>query len=81
VTSKRKLALLVSEGHVRGWDDPRMPTLSACRRRGYTPESIRNFCRTAGVGKRRNDMVVEMAMLEHTVREDLNKRAARVMAS
>ena len=79
VTSKRKLAMLVSEGHVRGWDDPRMPTLSACRRRGYTPESIRNFCRTAGVGKRRNDMVVEMAMLEHTVREDLNRHAARVM--
>jgi len=79
VTSKRKLAMLVSEGHVRGWDDPRMPTLSACRRRGYTPESIRNFCRTAGVGKRRNDMVVEMAMLEHTVREDLNRRATRVM--
>jgi len=79
ITSKRKLAMLVANGTVRGWDDPRMPTLTACRRRGYTPEAIRNFCRTAGVGKRRNDIVVDMAMLEHSVREDLNRRAARVM--
>jgi len=79
ITSKRKLAMLVADGNVRGWDDPRMPTLTACRRRGYTPEAIRNFCRAAGVGKRRNDIVVEMAMLEHSVREDLNKHAPRVM--
>src|SRR5262249_37728520 len=70
---------LVNEGRVRGWDDPRMPTLTALRRRGYTPESIRNFVRTIGVGKRRNDIIVDVAMLEHAVRDDLNKRAARVM--
>jgi glutaminyl-tRNA synthetase len=78
--SKRKLLTLINEGQVRGWDDPRMPTLTAFRRRGYTPESIRNFCDAIGVGKRRNDIVVDVGMLEHAVREDLNKRATRVMA-
>jgi glutaminyl-tRNA synthetase len=76
--SKRKLRQLVEEGHVNGWDDPRMPTLSGLRRRGYTPEAIRNFVTAAGVS--RTNGVVELAMLEHFVREDLNKRAARVMA-
>jgi glutaminyl-tRNA synthetase len=76
--SKRKLLRLVQEGHVRGWDDPRMPTLSGIRRRGYTPEAIRNFCNSTGVSK--TDGVLELAMLEHFVREDLNKRARRVMA-
>ncbi len=80
ILSKRKLLQLVNEGLVRGWDDPRMPTLTAFRRRGYTPESIRNFCDSIGVGKRRNDIVVDVGMLEHSVREDLNKRADRVMA-
>ena len=80
IITKRKLAVLVNEGLVRGWDDPRLPTLTALRRRGYTPESIRNFCNTIGVGKRRNDIVIDVGMLEHSVREDLNKRAARVMA-
>ena len=80
VLSKRKLLTLVNEGQVRGWDDPRMPTLTAFRRRGYTPAAIRNFCDTIGVGKRRNDIVVDVGMLEHAVREDLNKHAARVMA-
>src|SRR5438093_7563947 len=79
VVSKRKLLALVNTGHVRGWDDPRMPTLCALRRRGYTPESIHNFIRAIGVGKRRNDIVVDVAMLEYSVREDLNKRAPRVM--
>ena len=78
VLSKRKLIQLVREGHVRGWDDPRMPTLSGVRRRGYTPEAIRNFCDRIGVAKR--DSVVDIALLEHCVREDLNKRAPRVMA-
>ena len=77
VLSKRKLLQLVSEGYVNGWDDPRMPTLSGMRRRGYTPESIRDFCDRIGVAKR--DNVVEIALLEHCVRDDLNKRAARVM--
>jgi len=77
VMSKRKLLKLVEEGHVRGWDDPRMPTLSGLRRRGYTPESIRNFCERIGMAKR--DSVVDIAFLEHCIREDLNKRAARVM--
>jgi glutaminyl-tRNA synthetase len=77
VMSKRKLLDLVEQGHVSGWDDPRMPTLSGLRRRGYTPESIRNFCERIGVAKR--DSTVDMAFLEHCVREDLNKRAARVM--
>jgi glutaminyl-tRNA synthetase len=75
--SKRKLLDLVEQGHVSGWDDPRMPTLSGLRRRGYTPESIRNFCDRIGVAKR--DSTVDIALLEHCVREDLNKRAARVM--
>jgi glutaminyl-tRNA synthetase len=77
VMSKRKLLDLVGQGHVSGWDDPRMPTLSGLRRRGYTPESIRNFCERIGVAKR--DSTVDIALLEHCAREDLNKRAARVM--
>jgi glutaminyl-tRNA synthetase len=76
--SKRKLRQLVEEGRVNGWDDPRMPTLSGMRRRGYTPEAIRNFVTAAGVS--RTNGIVELAMLEHFVREDLNKRALRVMA-
>ncbi len=77
VMSKRKLLDLVEQGHVSGWDDPRMPTLSGLRRRGFTPESIRNFCERIGVAKR--DSTVDIALLEHCAREDLNKRAARVM--
>jgi glutaminyl-tRNA synthetase len=76
--SKRKLLQLVNEGHVRGWDDPRMPTLSGIRRRGYTPEAIRNFC--ASVGVSRTNGTTDIAMLEHFVREDLNARAPRAMA-
>jgi glutaminyl-tRNA synthetase len=76
--SKRKLLQLVQEGRVRGWDDPRMPTLSGLRRRGYTPEAIRNFCASIGVSKTTGS--IELAMLEHFVREDLNRRAPRVMA-
>jgi glutaminyl-tRNA synthetase len=76
--SKRKLLQLVQEGRVRGWDDPRMPTLSGIRRRGYSPEAIRNFCASIGVSKTTGS--IELAMLEHFVREDLNKRAPRVMA-
>jgi glutaminyl-tRNA synthetase len=76
--SKRLLRRLVEEGRVRGWDDPRMPTLVGLRRRGYTPEAIRNFVTAAGVS--RTNGIVELAMLEHFVREDLNKRAPRVMA-
>jgi glutaminyl-tRNA synthetase len=76
--SKRKLLQLVQEGRVRGWDDPRMPTLSGIRRRGYTPEAIRNFCAAIGVSKTNGS--IELAMLEHFVREDLNTRAPRVMA-
>jgi len=76
--SKRKLLALVTNGHVRGWDDPRMPTLSGMRRRGYTPESIRSFCGALGVSK--TPGVVELRLLEHHVREDLNKRALRMMA-
>jgi len=76
--SKRKLLQLVQEGHVKGWDDPRMPTLSGIRRRGYTPEAIRNFVGSIGVSKTTG--TIELAMLEHFVREDLNKRAPRVMA-
>ena len=76
--SKRKLLQLVQEGRVRGWDDPRMPTISGIRRRGYTPEAIRNFIGSIGVSKTTGS--IELAMLEHFVREDLNKRSARVMA-
>jgi glutaminyl-tRNA synthetase len=76
--SKRRLLKLVQEKHVSGWDDPRMPTLSGIRRRGYTPESIRNFVNAVGVSK--TNGTLELAMLEHFVREDLNKRAPRVMA-
>jgi glutaminyl-tRNA synthetase len=76
--SKRKLLTLVQEKRVTGWDDPRMPTLSGIRRRGYTPEAIRNFCAAIGVSK--TNGTLELAMLEHFVREDLNKRARRVMA-
>jgi len=76
--SKRKLLQLVDEGHVRGWDDPRMPTLSGVRRRGYTPEALRNFCAAIGVSK--TNGTIELAMLEHFLREDLNRRASRVMA-
>ena len=76
--SKRRLLQLVNEGRVRGWDDPRMPTLSAVRRRGYTPEALRNFCASLGVSK--TNGTIELAMLEHFQREDLNKRASRVMA-
>ncbi len=78
VLSKRKLIQLVSDGCVKGWDDPRMPTISGLRRRGYTPEAIRNFCSRIGVAKR--DSTVEIALLEHCIREDLNRRAPRVMA-
>ncbi len=77
VMSKRKLLELVERGSVSGWDDPRMPTISGMRRRGYTPESIRAFCDRIGVAKREN--IVDVALLEHAVREDLNKRAPRVM--
>jgi glutaminyl-tRNA synthetase len=77
VLSKRKLLKLVKEGHVHGWDDPRMPTLSGVRRRGYTPEAIRDFCARIGVAK--NDSTIDVALLEHCLREDLNKRAPRVM--
>ena len=78
VMSKRKLRALVEGGHVSGWNDPRMPTISGLRRRGYTPEAIRNFCRRVGIAKR--DTVTELALLEHSLREDLNQRASRVMA-
>jgi len=77
VLSKRKLIELVKGGHVSGWDDPRMPTISGIRRRGYTPESIRNFCERIGVARR--DSTVDIALLEFGVREDLNKTAPRVM--
>ncbi len=78
VLSKRKLIKLVNEKHVSGWDDPRMPTISGLRRRGYTPESMRRFCDRIGVAKANS--VVDVALLEHTIREDLNRRAPRVMA-
>jgi glutaminyl-tRNA synthetase len=77
VMSKRKLLRLVKEGYVRGWDDPRLPSLRGLRRRGYTPEAIRDFCDRIGVAK--NESVVDIALLEHCIREDLNKRAPRVM--
>ena len=78
VTSKRKLARLIESNVVTGWDDPRMPTISGLRRRGYTPESLRNFAEAAGVSKREN--VIDASLLEFCVREDLNKTAPRVMA-
>ena len=77
VMSKRKLLRLVEERYVRGWDDPRMPTIAGLRRRGYTPASIRNFCDRVGVAKREN--VIDVALLEYSVREDLNRTAPRVM--
>ncbi len=76
--SKRKLLMLVQQGLVTGWDDPRMPTISGMRRRGYTPEALRNFCGRIGVSK--TNGVTELGLLEYCVREDLNRRAARVMA-
>ena len=76
--SKRKLLTLVQDGHVSGWDDPRMPTLSGIRRRGYTPEALRNFCASIGLSKTNGS--IELGRLEYFVREDLNKRAPRVMA-
>ena len=77
VMSKRKLLHLVAQRHVSGWDDPRMPTISGLRRRGYTPEAIRNFCELVGVARREN--VIDVGLLEHCVREDLNRNAARAM--
>ena len=77
ILSKRKLIELVEKGHVTGWDDPRMPTIAGMRRRGYTPEAIRTFCERIGVAK--NDSVVDVALLESCVRDDLNERAPRVM--
>ena len=77
VMSKRKLLQLVEEGHVTGWNDPRMPTISGLRRRGFTAESIKNFAETIGIAKREN--IIDVALLEHCVREDLNKSAARVL--
>ena len=76
--SKRRLLELVQENHVTGWDDPRMPTLSGMRRRGYSPEAIREFCRLIGVAK--NESTVDFSLLEYCLREDLNKRALRRMA-
>lgn len=76
--SKRKLLTLVQQGLVSGWDDPRMPTLTGIRRRGYTPEALRNFCKAIGVSK--TNGTIELSLLEHYIREDLNKRALRVMA-
>jgi len=77
VMSKRKLLQMVEQGHVTGWDDQRMPTISGLRRRGYTPEAIRYFCERVGVAK--TDSVIDIALLEHCIREDLNRRAPRVM--
>ena len=78
IMSKRRLLELVEGGHVSDWDDPRMPTIAGLRRRGYTPEAIRDFCRKVGVARR--DNVIDIALLEHSVREDLNARAPRRMA-
>jgi glutaminyl-tRNA synthetase len=78
VMSKRKLLALVEQGLVRGWSDPRMPTIAGIRRRGYTPEAVRDFCTRIGVAKKEN--VIDVALLEHTVREDLNRRAQRRLA-
>jgi glutaminyl-tRNA synthetase len=78
VLSKRRLLELVEQGHVSGWDDPRMPTIAGLRRRGYTPEAIRDFCERIGVAKK--EALVDVALLEHCLREDLNRRAPRAMA-
>jgi len=78
VMSKRKLLQLVNEGHVNGWDDPRMPTISGLRRKGYTPASIRNFCERIGIARREN--LIDLSLLEFCLREDLNETALRVMA-
>jgi glutaminyl-tRNA synthetase len=78
VMSKRKLLALVQQKHVAGWDDPRMPTLAGLRRRGYTPEAVRDFCARIGVAKKEN--VIDIALLEHSVREDLNRHARRSLA-
>ncbi len=78
VMSKRKLLQLVAQQHVSGWDDPRMPTISGMRRRGYTPEAVRDFCARVGVAKKEN--VIDIGLLEHCVREDLNRRSPRAMA-
>src|SRR5436189_6481821 len=75
--SKRKLLQLVQQRLVTGWNDPRMPTISGLRRRGYTPESLRDFCARIGVAKKEN--VIDVAQLEHSVRDDLNRRAPRVL--
>src|SRR5258707_5120424 len=75
--SKRKLLALVQQQVVSGWDDPRMPTIAGIRRRGYTPEAVRDFCSRIGVAKKEN--VIDIALLEHTVREDLNRRALRAL--
>ncbi len=77
VLSKRRLIELVKKNYVQGWDDPRMPTVTGMRRRGYTPEAIRNFCAEIGVAK--NDNLIDVSLLEHCVREDLNEKATRVM--
>ena len=77
ITSKRKLLALVEKGFVSGWDDPRMPTISGLRRRGYTPEALKKFVTTAGVAKREN--IIEMSLLEFCAREDLNKKCNRLM--
>ena len=78
VMSKRILRGLVEQGHVNGWDDPRMPTISGVRRRGVTPEAIRDFCERIGVAK--SNSTVDIGLLEHCIREDLNEKAHRVMA-
>jgi glutaminyl-tRNA synthetase len=78
IVTKRKLRALVEGGFVVGWDDPRMPTLAGIRRRGYTPEAVRDFCTRIGVAKKEN--IIDAALLEHTVREDLNRRALRALA-
>ena len=77
ITSKRKLRALVEKGVVRGWDDPRMPTISGIRRRGYTPASIRDFCERIGVAKA--DSMVDSALLEYCIREDLKLKVPRIM--
>lgn len=79
VMSKRKLRVLVEKGLVSGWDDPRMPTISGLRRRGYTPEAMRDFCERIGVAK--NNSTVDVGLLEYCIREDLNTKAPRTMAA